>query len=183
MPETTIRRPPLPHPLARIDLVPIGPVEDALLDHLAADLSTRFGVPVARGRTMPLRDAWWEPDRQQYRADDMLDELTLRCDAETWQLGVVDADIRDRERDFIFGQATVGGCCAVIGLARLREEFYGRPGDRDRFLRRAVIEAVHELGHVAGLGHCSNPSCVMYSSVSIEDTDFKGPEFCGSCGA
>jgi len=163
--------------------VPIGTVEDALLDHLAADLAARFDVRVVRGDAMPPSEAWWDPDRHQFRADDILDELTRRCDSTTWTLAVVDADLRDRERDYIFGQATVGGCCAVIGLARLREEFYGRPGRRDMFLRRAVIEAAHELGHVAGLGHCGDPECVMYSSVTIEDTDRKGTEFCGRCGA
>lgn len=162
--------------------MPIGTVEGALLEHLATDLATRFDVEVVRGEAMPLSDAWWDPGRHQFRADDILDELTRRCEPTTWSLAVIDADLRDRERDFIFGQATVGGCCAVIGLARLKEEYYGRPGRRDVFLRRAVIEAVHELGHVAGLGHCGDPGCVMYSSVTIEDTDRKGPEFCGRCG-
>ncbi|MFS8638248.1 MAG: archaemetzincin family Zn-dependent metalloprotease [Gemmatimonadota bacterium] len=179
---TTIRRPPLPRPPARIELVPIGPVEAALLDHLATDLTPRFGVTVVRGEPMPLDEAWWDPDRRQYLADDILDEVARRCDPSSWSLGVLDADLRDRERDFIFGQATVGGCCAVIGLARLREEFYDRPPNHQLFLRRVVIEAVHELGHVAGLGHCSDPNCVMFSSVTIEDTDRKGTEFCERCG-
>ena len=50
------------------------------------------------------------------------------------------------------------------------------------FLERAVKEAVHELGHTYGLGHCRDPRCIMYFSNTLHDTDLKGPGFCAACG-
>jgi predicted Zn-dependent protease len=46
---------------------------------------------------------------------------------------------------------------------------------------RGMPEAVHELGHTYGLGHCGNPRCVMFFSNSLADTDGKGSGFCPSC--
>ncbi|HEX7118445.1 MAG TPA: archaemetzincin family Zn-dependent metalloprotease [Longimicrobiales bacterium] len=182
IPEPNIRRLRLPKPPARIDLVPIGPLDDGGLDPLAAELASRFGVPVLRGQPLALRSEWCDASRGQLQADAILDALIARRSDDEWLLGVVDGDLFIPGLNFIFGQATVGGCCAVIGLARLRETFYGRPEpDAERFRRRTLIEAVHELGHVAGLDHCPEPSCVMHFSETIEDTDRKGPDFCPRC--
>ena len=72
---------------------------------------------------------------------------------------------------------------AVIALPRLRQSFYGLPDDEKLFLARAVKEAVHELGHTYGLGHCPDARCVMHFSNSLRDTDFKSHRFCGACRA
>jgi predicted Zn-dependent protease len=53
--------------------------------------------------------------------------------------------------------------------------------DTKLFRERPVKEAVHELGHVCGLDHCTNPDCSLYFSNSISDTDRKGPGFCLLC--
>jgi len=71
---------------------------------------------------------------------------------------------------------------AVISLARLRPEFYGSPPDAPLLLKRAVKEAIHELGHTHGLGHCRDPRCIMCFSNTLHDTDVKGPGFCAACG-
>jgi archaemetzincin len=48
-------------------------------------------------------------------------------------------------------------------------------------LRRTLIEAVHELGHLQGLGHCPDRRCVMHFSNCLLDTDRKQPDFCSRC--
>ncbi len=48
-------------------------------------------------------------------------------------------------------------------------------------LERVVKEAIHELGHTYGLGHCRDARCIMYFSNSLLDTDRKGAAFCVNC--
>jgi archaemetzincin len=67
---------------------------------------------------------------------------------------------------------------AGIGLARLRQEFYGLKSDNSLFLERVVKEATHELGHAFGLRHCPRQKCVMFFSNSLADTDRKCRRFC-----
>lgn len=46
------------------------------------------------------------------------------------------------------------------------------------FLRRAATEAIHELGHAYGLGHCREPHCVMWLSNTLAERDQKGTSSC-----
>ncbi|HIC98260.1 MAG TPA: matrixin family metalloprotease, partial [Pyrodictiaceae archaeon] len=47
---------------------------------------------------------------------------------------------------------------------------YGLPADKELFKLRALKEAMHEIGHVLGLLHCTDKRCVMHFSNSIIDT-------------
>ena len=40
---------------------------------------------------------------------------------------------------------------------------------------------MHELGHTFGLGHCAEPSCVMWFSNTLRETDRKGAAYCPRC--
>lgn len=39
-------------------------------------------------------------------------------------------------------------------------------------------EAIHELGHAYGLGHCGDPHCVMWFSNTVAESDRKGMRLC-----
>ncbi|HSA78916.1 MAG TPA: archaemetzincin family Zn-dependent metalloprotease, partial [Nitrospirota bacterium] len=96
-------------------------------------------------------------------------------------LGVADADLSVPGLNFVFGEADASAGVAVISLTRLRQEFYGLRRNTRLFHDRTVKEAIHELGHTCGLGHCPDPHCIMHFSKSLWDTDKKGPEFCTRC--
>ena len=72
---------------------------------------------------------------------------------------------------------------AVVSLARLRQEFYRLPADREIFLERAVKEALHESGHMFGLVHCADRTCAMSLSTGVRQIDGKSASFCGPCAA
>jgi archaemetzincin len=42
-------------------------------------------------------------------------------------------------------------------------------------------EIIHELGHLMGLRHCTDRTCVMSLSHTIADTDAKQPCLCNQC--
>jgi archaemetzincin len=96
-------------------------------------------------------------------------------------LGIIDADLYVPGLNFVFGEADLMGCCALISLTRLRQEFYSLPADSGLFFQRVAKEAVHEIGHTLGLNHCPDVRCVMHFSNSLEDTDIKSSYLCANC--
>jgi archaemetzincin len=167
-----------------IVLVPIGPALADLLDSLPAPLSKTFGLPCRIADPIPVPADAYNQRRGQYVGDKILATLARLAfpDAER-VLGIIDADCYAPGLNFIFGQASLDGRDAFIALPRLRPSFYGLPEADALFRQRVLKEAVHELGHTYGLGHCSNPRCVMHFSNSLHDTDVKGAGFCPRCSA
>jgi archaemetzincin len=96
-------------------------------------------------------------------------------------LAVTSLDLYVPVLTFVFGEAQLGGNCAVVSSCRLREEFYGLPPREELLRERLAKEAVHELGHTFGLRHCDDWRCVMASSHAVERLDVKGVEFCKAC--
>jgi len=163
-----------------IVLVAIGEVDRNMMDRLKDDLSKVFNkVSVEKGMPEPLYA--YNKKRNQYLSTAILSALMDQKEYASYEkiLGVVDHDLFVPELNFVFGEA--GPKVAVISLTRLRQMFYRLPEDQNLFHRRILTEAVHELGHTYGLGHCGNTRCVMFVSTSLSDTDRKGPEFCPKC--
>lgn len=164
-----------------IALVPIGKVDPTEMEVLQGSLKTVFSRDVLIGRKIPLPPVAWNAARGQYDAEMMLEFFSLSVEAAGYDraLGVTNVDLYLPGMSFVFGIA--GKRCAIISFHRLRQPFYNLPEDAALFLWRAVVEAVHELGHTFGLAHCKNPRCVMCFSNTIADTDRKGPAFCTAC--
>jgi archaemetzincin len=122
--------------------------------------------------------------RKQWISPRILDWLLL-CNnpgTNTKVLAICNFDAYSDELNFVFGEAHLGGRVAAVYLPRLRDEFYiKKPNMKKLFEQRVIKEAVHELGHAFGLGHCENSKCVMHFSNSLQDTDFKDHKFCKRC--
>jgi archaemetzincin len=166
----------------KITLKPIGDINKNILEELKEKLNQTFGCPVdiipEAGDLEPAYDS----KRRQYLASKLLARLKKSGVSKGEKvLGIVDVDLYAPGLNFIFGQADINSGIALISLCRLRQESYGLPSDNTLFLDRAVKEAVHELGHTFGLGHCKNTKCVMHFSNSLADTDLKQSAFCNKC--
>jgi archaemetzincin len=97
-------------------------------------------------------------------------------------LGIAAVDLYIPILTFVFGEAQMGGPCAVLSTHRLRQEFYGLPSDPELFRQRVIKEAVHEVGHTLNLTHCDDYRCAMASSHAVEWIDLKDTVLCGTCG-
>ncbi|MEM2922182.1 MAG: archaemetzincin [Candidatus Bathyarchaeia archaeon] len=166
-----------------IHVAPIGSIDSTILEHIGNLVSKRFrtGVKVAENLSV---DVFRKNEaRGQYLSRSILRVLSVRKESDEVLLGVADVDLYADSLNFVFGEADPTSRVAVISLTRLRQSFYGLQNNRGLLLKRAGKEAVHEIGHVLGLSHCIDPSCVMFFSNSLADTDRKGDDFCKRCWA
>jgi archaemetzincin len=153
-----------------------------MLDDLAAEIARVFQVSCHVHEEPFSADFAYDPQRGQYYSTALLQSMqSLVSDPKTACLGVTSLDLFIPILTYLFGEAQLGGRCAVVSLHRLREEFYGLPPDPDLLWQRLVKESTHELGHVLGLRHCLNWRCVMASTHDVVRLDLKGEEYCSSC--
>jgi len=165
-----------------LQLLPIGNLEDGLLADVRPAIENILGV---RCEVLPARldpEFAFHGERQQYHSSEILERMQSFLNLDTWRvLGIAAVDLYIPILTFVFGEAQLGGPCAVLSGHRLRQEFYGLPADADLFRQRVIKEAVHELGHTLDLAHCSDYHCVMASSHAVEWIDLKESTLCVSC--
>jgi archaemetzincin len=109
--------------------------------------------------------------RRQYNAAAFLELLDVENDL---TLLITERDLFFPGLNFVFGYAP--GAKGVVSVHRLRQGV-----SHTVYLDRVVKEAVHEVGHMLGLRHCSTPRCVMNFSNSVSEVDKKSDQLCQSC--
>ena len=164
-----------------IDLQPIGEIDSDVLAGISVGLVNTFGNPIRLKTAISIPQSSYVPARNQYLADLVLADLKQYQIGDRRLLGVIDVDLFSQGLNFVFGQADYHNRMGVISLTLLKQENYGLPGDTALLIDRAQKEAVHELGHTFGLGHCQDSACVMHFSNSLIDTDIKELNFCRHC--
>lgn len=167
----------------KIYLIPVGEIEEWILDALDGHLEMTFRREVEKGEGRKLPQEAYNTRRRQYSSSFIMNKLrqTLEPTKQQKILAIADVDLYVEGLNFVFGEAELGGHLAIISLARLHQSFYGFPEDKVLFLERAKKESVHELGHTFGLRHCPDSECVMHFSNSLRDTDKKRASFCARC--
>jgi len=179
-----------PERLAGLDLLPLPGFPAPLAAELARRLSRRLALPVAvlgadvlgdGGQPAPVAVV---PGRRQADADALLALLEAQPRRpERWLVGATLQDIGNPVFTFFFGRARQHGHAALVSLARLGPEWEGLPPDPELTLERAAREVLHELGHLGGLPHCTNHTCLMHFAPTVEAIDQRSGDFCATCAS
>ncbi len=164
----------------KILLVSIGKIDVSLLQFLRDNLQQIFEVKVNVASAQSFFEESYNPFRKQYNSSRILEKY-IKPQGCTKVLLIFENDLYCEGLNFVFGEADILKGVAIISTARLNNRFYGLPEDEELFKLRTLKEAVHELGHLYGLAHCPDPSCVMHFSNTLLDTDRKSFKFCPKC--
>lgn len=164
-------------------VVGVGDFDDKVLREICIGLrgTLQLRKCSVSASSIPIQVSY-NPSRRQYHSTKLLTALeqSARGIDAVKVLGVTDVDLYVPTLNFVFGEAQCLGRVALISTHRLHPEYYGET-DPELFRKRVLKEAVHELGHTLGLGHCVNQACVMFFSNSIMDTDRKDYRLCANC--
>jgi len=165
-----------------LQLLPIGKLDGGLLNNLAPALAKSFGLPCQIISRALDPEFAFHGERQQYHSSEILACMQAVVSPQSWRvLGVTAVDLYIPILTFVFGEAQMGGPCAVVSLHRLRQEFYGLPPDGKLLQHRLFKEAVHEIGHTVNLSHCDDYRCAMAPSHAVEWIDLKESSLCAAC--
>lgn len=166
-------------------LVRVGLVDQQVVHGLAASIQQSLGCACNIATRYIDADAAFDPARSQYNSTQLLGcmeaEMSPQLAPGERVLGVTDQDLFIPILTYVFGEAYLEKPIAILSFARLYPQFYGLPKNPDLLMRRATVEAIHELGHTYGRLHCAEPDCAMHASRVADEIDLKGPGFCEEC--
>ena len=152
-----------------------GPDDPERLDGLGARVSAVYGLPVAVRRPGARPSDTFDARRRQHASSRFLRWLADAAGGRV--VGITDEDLFMPVLTFVFGEAQLGGRCAIVSTARL-----GRDGDPAELRwSRLTKEVVHELGHTFGLLHCGHRGCAMHRASGLKDVDVKDENLCPEC--
>lgn len=173
-----------PFPIEGIRVVLLEGLPERLATQVLARLSRRVRVPCRVAASPGGIEPRALPGREQVDADHLLAQLeSAEIPEGEILLALTGLDLGNPVFTFFFGRARRGGRAALVSLARLSPSFYGLPEDEGATARRAVLEILHEIGHLAGLAHCESWTCLMHFCTDVTAIDNRGTTFCEACSA
>lgn len=165
-----------------IYLVSMGNIDADIVQSASLSLWHTFGLEVNQTDPMEIPSDAYDNKRMQYSSIEILRMLHKSAPKKAFRvLALTDKDLFIPVLSFVYGHAQFEGKVGIVSIARLRQEFYGFPEDREILTARAVKEVIHETGHLFGLTHCNDASCPMTLSTNIRSLDRKGVSLCESC--
>ena len=113
-----------------LHIVPVGRIEVELLQTLCAAIPAVLHIPC---EILPYEldpAPSYHPERQQYHSSEILYRMQTMVRPHDWRfLAIANVDLYIPILKYVFGEAQMGGPCAVVSIHRLRQEFYGLAPD------------------------------------------------------
>ncbi len=150
-------------------------MEEATVSTIKNFLSVITDMDVGLGTMLEVPRYAFDHTRDQYMVQTILDNLSYKHSGGDFVIGLTDVDLFKKGYNFVYGGSHLLHGVSIISILRLKDE------DQQVFRKRVVTEAVHEIGHLLGLLHCRDETCVMFDPQSMADIDSKSYEFCDKC--
>jgi archaemetzincin len=165
-----------------VGVIPFGEETRLAAKVIAAHVEGFMRLPCRTLDPMARPDYAFDPQRLQYDAGRIIERLEARPPGDCPKVvGVLSVDLFIPVFSHVFGEARFGGNAAVVSLHRLGLPEDGRHPDPPRVLERAAKVALHELGHLLSLTHCSDPACLMHFCGDLAGLDALSLLFCRYC--
>lgn len=165
-----------------VQLLPAGKLDRSLIRSLSTAIPRCLNVTCEIFLLDLDISPAYHPERQQHHSSEILQRMHALFQPRDWRLlAITDVDLYIPILKYVFGEAQVGGPCALISSHRLRQEFYGLERDDDLLCERLLKECVHEIGHTLGLHHCPDYRCAMASAHAVEWIDLREAVLCDAC--
>lgn len=150
---------------------------DSGLTRLTENLDAIYPFGYAIGESLEIPDEFFSSERQQYRADLVLDWLVDEVDPHSFRTaGLLEQDIYQPGFNFLFGLAKLGGQACIASVARMGTPLNGEAAPVDERWHSIVR---HELGHTLGLQHNEDWNSVMAYGDSLGQLDQQGEQLTG----
>jgi archaemetzincin len=169
-------------PALSLGVAPVGEPTLLAAKVIAAHIEGFLELPCAILPGLPSPEFALDPGRLQYDAGRIIEGY------EGWDLGechklvcVLSVDLFVPIFSHVFGEARLGGRVALVSQHRLGQTADGRPLRPEQVLLRTAKVALHELGHLFSLTHCSDPGCLMHFAGDCSDLDRVPLLFCRYC--
>jgi len=156
--------------------------DDDLIQHIIQSIKDEFHISISIRKYDIDLIQYYSPRRRQYDANELLKVISeINSQEKIKKIALFNIDLFIPILTFIFGQAILGGNTGIVSNFRLRNELYGLKQNDKLLFERLSKVIIHELGHMFGLIHCQNLTCVMHSSTYVEHIDQKKQHFCLKC--
>jgi len=167
----------------------VGIVRSPPLLDLAAVLAAFFVTPtdILPAEPVPAALAGREVQgHRQYDARALLAAIAPRLPAHAHGLlGLTTVDLFvTPDQQYTFGWSTFHERLGVVSFTRFDPSFFGGPAPEDigaAMLGRSLRVAVHEVGHMFGLGHCQAFCCTMNGVAHLDELDELPLHLCPVC--
>ena len=154
-----------------LGIQPVGEIDPGYLKILAGSFLGELGIRSLILPELAQPDYAFDNRRIQYDAGIIINRLeAMEFKGCNCVIALMDADLFIPVFSFVLGEARMGGDRALVSIFRLQENRSG-----------IVKVALHEFGHLMGLDHCHENTCVMRFSKNTEQLNSISGMFCKYC--
>ena len=165
-----------------IGVLPVGDVPELAPKVIAAHIVGYLKLAAEILTPLELPAAALDEINRQYNAAAILSGFdSMPFDHYDKIIGVFKVDLFIPTFAYVFGEARQGGKHALVSLFRLTGANEGRHPPPAILWERAAKVALHELGHLYNLLHCTEKNCLMHYSGGLADLDDIPFYFCRYC--